>query len=189
MPLLPGACLRSLGSNLMMNPAASPKILETRNTRRVRIGIRGLLGMILVMALILGWIAHMRREVREQEALVAELASEHIIPNHDWPTPLCFVLMKVLSTDSHSVERRCARWLSPEWFYHRLGFNAGRRKDEEVAPIVAKLQRLGTVHEVHFHGGTLNDLRLFSIGDYPYHNLGPEGDTCTFKDYPAPEGR
>jgi len=77
------------------------------------------------------------------------------------------------------------KWLSPEWFSRPVGFNAGHLREEMVPHAVERLQRLGEVGEVQFHGGTSDGLRLFYIGAIPYSRLGPERDQCTFKTYTA----
>jgi hypothetical protein len=147
--------------------------------------MRGLIGAVLLLGLLFGWIARMQRQARERESLVAELAHDGIHVNSTDPTLLCLILMKVLATNSRDVEARCGKWIGPGWFYCLKGFNAGHLKDERVPRVVERLHRLGDVHEVQFRGGSLDGLRLFYIGKIPYYQLGPERDTCMFKAYPA----
>jgi hypothetical protein len=137
--------------------------------------------LILLLGLALGGIAGMRRQAAEREALISEMKREHVMMNTGEPTLLCLALMKVLSTDNLDVASRCSRWLGPGWFARPVGFNAGRLREEDVPRIVRKLVRFGTVHEVHFGGGSLAGLRLFYLGDVPYEQLGPERGHCTFK--------
>jgi hypothetical protein len=67
---------------------------------------------------------------------------------------------------------------------------AGRHlRDEDVPRVVERLQRLGDVLEVQYHGGSLDGLRLFCIGRFNDRELGPERDACTFKAYPASGAR
>lgn len=113
--------------------------------RRLRFGLRGLLILVLVLGLVFGWLARMRRQARDQERFIAELARDRIIVNHPEPTYLCLFLMKVLSTESRATEVRCSGWLGPGWFSRPRGFNAGRLRDEQVPRVVERLGRLGTV--------------------------------------------
>jgi len=156
--------------------------------RRIRFGMRGLIGAILALGLFFGWLAHLRRQAVEREALVAELARERVILNSREPTQLCLVLSKLRGSQNILPETPevFQRWLSPGWFSRPVGFNAGRRlKDDDVPRVVERLQRLGDVHEVQFPGSSLDGLRLFYIGKVRYASLGPERDTGTVKTYPA----
>jgi hypothetical protein len=131
-----------------------------------------------------GWIARMQRQAREQEIFLTELARDRIIVNHLEPTLLCLILMKVLATHSRDVEARCARWLGPGWFSRPKGFNARRLREEQVASVVERLRRLGTVWEVTYTCPSLAGLKLFYIDRVPYNNLGPDGSTCVIKQHP-----
>ncbi len=156
--------------------------------RRLRFGMRGLIAAVLVLGLVFGGIARMERQVRAREALVAELARDGIVVVDHQPTYLCLIMMKVLSTHSRDVEARCGDWIGPGWFYFPRNFNAGNLKDEKVPRVVERLQKLGEVHEVQYHGGSLDGLRLFYIGKIPFRDLGPHRDTCTIKAYPSDKG-
>lgn len=155
--------------------------------RRLRFGMRGLIGAVLLLGLTFGWLARMRREVFEREAVVTELTRRHVVVNSREPTLLCLVLTKLRGSRNILPETpaKFEKWLSPGWFSHPVGFNGGRLRDEDVPPVVELLRRLGDVHEVEFHGGSLNGLRLFYIGTVPYGRLRPEQDACTFKVHPA----
>jgi hypothetical protein len=149
--------------------------------------MRGLIGVVLLFGLSFGWLARMQREAVEREAVVAELAHAHIVVNSREPTLLCLVLTKLRGSRNILPETpaKFGKWLNAGWFSRPIGFNAGRLRDEDVPRIVERLQRLGDVQEVEFHGRSLNGLRLFYIGKVPYGRLGPERDTCTFKAYPG----
>ena len=170
-----------------MNKPTVPAAVSNSKQRRLRFGMRGLIGVVLLSGLVFGWLARMQREAVEREAVVAELARDRIGVNSREPTLLCLVLTKLRGSRNILPETpaRFERWLSPGWFSRPVGFNAGRLRDEDVPRVVERLQRLGDVHEVEFHGGSLNGLRLFYIGKIPYGRLGPESDTCTFKAYPG----
>jgi hypothetical protein len=155
--------------------------------RRLRFGMRRLLGAVLLLGLVFGWLAGMQRQAVEREALVAELARDRVIVNSREPALLGLFLSKLLRerTILPDTPARFSKWLSPGWFSRPVGFNAGRRlRNEDVPRLVERLRRLGDVHEVQFRGGSLNGLRLFYINKVPYSQLGPERDTCTFKAYP-----
>jgi hypothetical protein len=156
--------------------------------RRLRFGMRGLLGAVLVLGLVFGWLAHMQRQAMERESLVAELASDRVIVNRREPTLLCLVLSKLLGerTILPDTPARFSKWLGPGWFSRPVGFNAGRRlRDEDVPRLVERLRRLGDVYEVQVRGGSLDGLRLFSINNVPsYSQPEPEPYTCTFRAYP-----
>ena len=78
-----------------MNDPTVPTILPKSKQRRFQLGMRGLIGSVLILGLLFGWLARMRAEALEREAVVAELASEHIIVNSRKPTLLCLVLTKL----------------------------------------------------------------------------------------------
>jgi hypothetical protein len=150
--------------------------------RRLRFGMRSLIGIVLFLGLAFGWLARMQRQVAEQDALVAELARDRVVVNSQVPTWLCLAFNLPFDPGRSS---KWLSWLSPSWFSRPDGFNAGTLlRDEEVPRVVERLQRLGDVYEVQYHGGSLDGLRLFCIGKihYPW---GPERDTCTFKAYPV----
>jgi hypothetical protein len=155
---------------------------------RLRFGMRGLIAAVLLLGLVFGGIARMERKVSAREALVAELARDHLVVVDHEPTYLCLIMMKVLATHSRDVEARCGKWIGPGWFYFPRNFNAGRLPDEKVPSVVERLQKLGEVHEVQYHGGSLDGLRLFYIGKIPFRDLGPHRDTCTIKAYPSDKG-
>ena len=87
--------------------------------------------------------------------------------NSNEPTYLCLLTMKVLATDNIDAEARLRGWIAPWWLNRPVGFNAGWLKDERVPYVVERLNRIGTVNEVQFHGGSLDGLRLFYIGRFP----------------------
>lgn len=162
-------------------------IVPKSKQRRLQLGIRGLIGLVVLLGLVFGWLARMREEALEREAVVAELVSEHIIVNSRKPTLLCLVLAKLRCSRNVLPETpaKFEKWLSPGWFSLPTGFNAGRQlRDDDVPRVVERLQRLGQVHEVQFQGGSLNALRLFFIDEVPRGRLGPKGETYTIKSYP-----
>jgi len=120
--------------------------------RRLRIGLRGLIGAVLLLALFFGWIARVERKGRERAAIVNELAGVGVRANGNEPTYLCLLTMKALSTSNVDAEARLRGWVAPWWLNRPVGFNAGRLKDERVPHVVERLRRLGTLKEVHFHG-------------------------------------
>ncbi|MGE3819879.1 MAG: hypothetical protein AB7I30_10615 [Isosphaeraceae bacterium] len=161
--------------------------LFTLKRPRFRIGIRGLIGVVLLLGVGFGSLARMRREAVQREALVAELARDRILVNSREPTLLCLVLTKLRGSREILPGTPAAfeSWLSPGWFSRPVGFNAGRLPDAETPRVVERLRRLGDVHEVEFHGGSLNGLKLFYINRIPHYQFGPEGRARTFRSYPA----
>jgi hypothetical protein len=150
--------------------------------------MRALLGIVLFLGLVFGWLARMRRQAMEREAVVADLARDRVIVNSWEPTLLCLVVTKLRGSRNILPETpaKLEKWISPGWLSRPVGFNAGRQLPDEAVPrVVERLRRLGDVHEVRFRGSSLNGLRLFYIDKIPYGRLGPERDTCTFKAYPA----
>lgn len=170
----------------MSEPTAQSAVSNTKR-RRLRFGMRGLIGVVLLLGLIFGWLARMRREAVEQEAVVAELTRDRVGVISREPTLLCLVLTKLRGSRNILPETPAAfaKWLSPGWFSHPISFNASRLAEDGVPRVVERLQRLGTVHEVRFHGGSADGVKLFFIGEVRYGELGSERETCTFKVYPA----
>jgi hypothetical protein len=170
-----------------MNEPAVQAAASKPKRRRLRFGMRRLIGIVLLLGLAFGWLARVQRQVAEQDALVAELARDRVVVNSQVPNWLCLALNLPLDPGRSSKwSRKWLSWLSPNWFSRPDGFNAGTHlRDEEVPRVVERLQRLGDVYEVQYHGGSLDGLRLLRIGRFDYRELGPEQDTCTFKAYPA----
>lgn len=169
----------------MSKPTDQAVVSGTR--RRFRFGMRGLIVAVLLLGLSFGWLARMRHEAVEREAVVAAVARERVGVNHREPTLLCLVLTKLRGAREILPETpdKFRNWLSPGWFSRPLGFNASRLPEDRVPHVVALLKRLGDVHEVRFHGGSADGVKLFYIDKIPYGQLGEERETCTFKVYPA----
>jgi hypothetical protein len=166
-----------------------PKTVAAKPKRgRLRFGLRGMIGAVLVLGLILGGIARKQRQITEREFLIADVSRDHIVVNWTEPTYLCLFLMKVLSTSPRGVEASCSKWLGPGWFSNPKGFNAGHLKDDQTHSVVKRLSRLGTVWEITYTQPTLTGLKLFFIDKVPYHALGPQAATCEIKRCPLPGG-
>src|SRR5262245_10695511 len=71
-------------------PAAPATVLGPK--RRFRFGVRSLIGVVLFLGLVFGWLARMQRQVAEQDALVAELARDRVVVNSQVPNWLCLAL-------------------------------------------------------------------------------------------------
>src|SRR3954466_10382435 len=83
--------------------------------RRLRFGMRGLLGAVLLLGLVFGWLARMQRQAVGREAVVAELARDRVIVNRRDPTLLCLVLTKLRGSRNILPETpaKFEKWLSP----------------------------------------------------------------------------
>jgi hypothetical protein len=147
-----------------------------------------MIGVVLLLGVVFGMIAREDRRVRTQAALIGELAQMGVYGDGR-PTLLCFIAMKLHSTDSRSIEAKYAGWLDRGWFYRADHFNAGTRLKEEQVPVVVRLiGRFGPVKEVHYNEPpSLKGLRLFYVGEIPYHRLGVPKESCTFRDH-TPDG-
>jgi hypothetical protein len=167
----------------MSEPTTQVRVSKPER-RRPRFGLRILSGMILVLALVFGGIAHMQRQASERERFVAELARDRILVNHSEPTSVGLFITWVLRTNGRDAQKRCGRWLSPGWFGAPRGFNAGRLADEKVPGVVERLKRLGVVWEVTFTQPPDTGLKLFYIDKLRGWSLGPQKSTCTFRRYP-----
>ena len=163
---------------------STPELAPTKPRRRLRFGLRGLIGVVLFAGLALGLIAREGRRVRTQSAVVSEMTRMKIVEGGHKPTILCLIAMKWYSTSNRAIETRFSKWLDPGWFGRVMWFNAGRLKDEQLPAVVEKLGRLGAVKEVYFNDPSLKGLRLFYIGEVPYGQLGVPKESCTFRDYP-----
>jgi hypothetical protein len=171
-----------------MDQATAPAV-ATKRRRRLRFGLRGLIGLILAVGLILGLIAREDRRVRTQSAVIAELAGMGVRDAGHRPTLLCLVLMKFCSTNSRAIEARFSKWIDPGWFYRVESFNAGRLEEERVPAAARRLVRLGAVKEVQFNEPPLRGLRLFYIDPNGSYNLGVPEASCTFRDHPPATAR
>lgn len=173
-----------------MDDPTSQAAASNPKRRRIRFGMRGLIGAVLSVGLVFGGLVRMQRQAVEREAVVADLARAGVGVNSREPTLLCLVVTKLRGSRNILPETPALfeKWISPGWFSRPVGFNASRLPEGGVPRVVERLQRLGTVYEVRFHGGSADGVKLFYIDRIPYGNLGPERDTCTFKriDPPIP---
>ena len=87
-----------------MNEPTVQSAVSDAKRRRLRFGMRGLIGVVLLLGLIFGWLARMQREAVQREAVVAELARDRIVVNSREPTLLCLVLTKLRG--SRNILRR-----------------------------------------------------------------------------------
>src|SRR5262249_45788388 len=90
------SCLTASRRNAVMNGPALQTAASKPKRRRFRFGMRDLIGAVLLLGLVFGWLARMHRQAVEREALVAELARDRVIVNSREPTLLCLVLSKLL---------------------------------------------------------------------------------------------
>ena len=161
--------------------------VASKPRRRFRIGLRGLIGLVLLLGLVFGLIAREGRRVGTQSAVVAAMRRMGINDAGHEPTYLCFAAMKFFSTSNRDIEARFSKWLDPAWFYRVQMFKVfkkrGRMSDAEVPAAVEQMSRLGVVKEVQYHDPSLQGLRLFYIDRIRYEELGPLRDTCTFRNH------
>src|SRR5262245_1260854 len=118
-----------------MKEPTVPAAVSNAKQRRLRFGMRGLIGVVLLLGLVFGWLARMQREAVEREAIVAELARDRIRVNAREPTLLCLVLTKLCGSRTIGPDSWATfgKWLGPGWFTRPVGFNAGRLRDEDVS--------------------------------------------------------
>jgi hypothetical protein len=116
-----------------------------------RFGLRFLLAMVLLAALILGWVAREHRRADERTFLVAQLHGVGVLSILDEPTGLALLLKKFLPR----YERRLGDRIGRGWFDRPTVFECTRLKDEEVPYAAERLRRLGTVREIHTRGTQL----------------------------------
>src|SRR5258706_15746372 len=89
------SCLTASRSNAVMNEPTVQADLSSPKRRRLRFGMRGLIGAVLLLGLVFGWLARMQRQAVEREAVVAELARDRVGVITREPTLLCLVLTKL----------------------------------------------------------------------------------------------
>jgi hypothetical protein len=163
------------------------RTLETKPRRRLRFGLRGLIGSILLIGLALGLIAREDRRVRTQSAVIADLSRMGVHAGGHRPTLPCFIAMKLYSTNNRAIENRFSRWVDPGWFYRVEWFNAGRLEEERMPAVVERLVRLGAVKEVYFNEPPHKGLRLFYIDPTGSYRLSVPEESCAFRDH-SPKG-
>ena len=72
-----------------MNEPTVPAAVSNPKRRRLRFGMRSLIGVVLLFGLVFGWLARMQRDVVEQEAVVNDLARDRIVVNLAASRPSC----------------------------------------------------------------------------------------------------
>jgi hypothetical protein len=159
------------------------KVVAKPPRRRFRLGIRGLLGIILLVGLALGWFSWQDRLARRQTALLQELKQVNVHVNNPYPTRLCWFAMKILGKDSRATQDLLARWLDPGWMLTPRGFNAGMLTDSQVAGVVDRISQFGNVKEVRFDQPPNKGLRLFYVENVPYERLGAAKSAVTVTDH------
>jgi hypothetical protein len=165
---------------------STTRTLGTKPRRRLRFGLRWLIGLILLIGLALGLIAREDRRVRTQSNVIAELSRMGVHAARQRPTLLCLIAMKFYSTNNRAIEDRFSRWVDPGWFYRVEWFNAGRLEEERIPAVVERLVRLGAVKEVYFNEPSLKGLRLFYINPNGSYHLGVPEESCVFRDHSTP---
>jgi hypothetical protein len=154
--------------------------------RRFRVGIRGLLVIVLVVGSGLGWFARQDRLARLQTARLVELRSMGVVVNEPYPTTFCWIAMRFFG-DSRRTEDKLSRWLDPGWFTRPRGFNAGSLPEDKVGPVVERIGQFGgEVKEVRFKGWGTPELCLFYLDQVPYDRLGVPRKDVAVIDRPTP---
>jgi hypothetical protein len=173
-----------------MNEPAVQATVSASKRRRLRFGMRSLLGIVLFLGMVFGWLTRMQRQAIEREAIVTDLANDWVHVESRKPT-LCWRAISMLlrgRTVRIGTQIRLGMWLGLGWLSYPVSFSADNSlRDEAIPGVIKRLQLLGDVHEVQFHGGWQNGTRIFYLGTIHYDQLGPERETCTFKAYPALE--
>jgi hypothetical protein len=171
----------------MNEPTVQAAVSDSRR-RRLRFGMRSLLGIVLFLGLVFGWLTRMQRQAIEREAIVTDLVNDWVRVESREPT-LCWRAISMLLRERTvliGTQIRLGKWLGLGWVSYPVSFSADNSlKDEAIPGVIKRLQLLGDVYEVQFHGGWQNGTRFFYLGTIPYGRLGPERETCTFRAYPA----
>jgi hypothetical protein len=118
---------------------------------RYRIGLKFLLVMICLAALVLASFTREYRMAERRTILIAELSSIGVISIHDEPTGLDLLVMKF----SPSYERVLREKIGSGWLYRPSVFLCARLDDEHAPLAVERLKGLGTVRELHTQGTML----------------------------------
>ena len=171
-----------------MNEPTIQAAVSASKRRRLRFGMRSLLGIVLILGLVFGWLTRMQRQAIEREAIVTDLANDWVHVESREPT-FCWRAISMLLPERTvliGTQIRLGKWLGLGWLSYPVSFSADNSLRDEVVPgVIKRLQLLGDVHEVQFHGGWQNGTRFFYLGTIPCDRLGPERETCTFRAYPA----
>jgi hypothetical protein len=181
-------CFAALRRNAVMNEPTVQAIVSASKRRRLRFGMRSLLGIVLFLGLVFGWLTRMQRQAIEREASVTDLANDWVHAESRDPTLSWRAISMVLRERTVLIDTQISlgKWLGLGWLSYPVSFSADNSLSDEAVPgVMKRLQLLGDVYEVQFHGGWQNGTRFFYLGTIPYDRLGPERETCTFRAYPA----
>jgi hypothetical protein len=126
---------------------------------RFRFGLKGLPATILVLALVFGWVGCENRRAQQQSILVAELVGVGVQPDLQEPTAVGFFVKKRFPSHEAWVRER----IGEGWLLRPTVFLCSQLTDEQVPYAIERLQRLGTVREIHYQGRDLTERGLEKI--------------------------
>jgi hypothetical protein len=137
-------------------------------------GTRGLLFVILSLALVFGWFGREYRRAEERTMLVAELARENASSRLNEPTLSGQLVRKFLP----GRERRIRDKVGGGWFDRPTVFVLFHLTDAKVSGVAERLRKLGTVREVHYDGPDLTERGVEALRDgLPGVNVVPNAST------------
>jgi hypothetical protein len=119
---------------------------EPARRRRFQFGLRALLTVVTLLALLTGWIGHLNRRAAERTRLTAELVSGGILVDLEEPNWLGQLAKKLAPQRDAWLRER----LGSGWLGHPTVFCCWELKEEQVPATVERIKRLGTVREFHF---------------------------------------
>ena len=164
-----GGCENAWVSRQLTEVKAGPR-------RRSRLGVRGLMAVVLMAGVALACFARQDRLASDRTARIAELRRMGVLVNDFEPTFVGLLAMRVFGSLSSEDVLRPNRWLGPGWYVLPRGFNAGMLPDDRVAEVAERIGHFGKVIEVRFDRPPLTGLRLFYIDRVPYDRLGVPRD-------------
>lgn len=127
--------------------AASPDLTKpTTPKRRFQFGLRALLVVVTLVALVTAWISYLNRRAQERTRLTAELVRSGILVDLEEPNWLGQLVKKFAPQREDFVRDR----LGSGWLGYPTVFCVWDLTQEQVPETANRLRRLGTVREFHF---------------------------------------
>lgn len=113
--------------------------------RRFQFGLRALLIVVTLLALLTGWIGHVNRRAAQRTRLTAELVSRGILVDLEEPNWLGQLVRKFAPQREPWLRER----LGSGWLGYPTVLGCWEMREDHLLENLERIERLGTVREVH----------------------------------------